>query len=94
MKKFFKLIWFAIRAIVFILMAASRCLVLFPFNIAVIVVAIVVVLIGTAERNRNVIEKARRILNITCMYPLWYEMHYLVPEVEKYNGLHKELFTI
>ena len=90
MKKFFKFIWFAIRAIVFILVAASRCLVLFPFNIAAVIVA----LIGDAKRNQNVIEKARRILNITCMYPLWYEMHYLVPEIEKYNGLDKELFEI
>lgn len=90
MKKFFKFIWFAIRAIVFILVAASRTLVLFPFNIAVIIVG----LIGTAKRNRNVLDKARRILRVTCMYPLWYEMHYLVPEIEKYNGLHRELFTI
>ena len=87
MKKFFKFIWFAIRAIVFILVAASRCLVLFPFNIAVTIVG----LIGYARRHLN---KAGRILNVTCMYPLWYEMHYLVPEVEKYNGLHKELFKI
>ena len=90
MKKFFKFIWFAIRAIVFILVAASRCLVLFPFNIAVVIVG----LIGTTKRNRNVMEKTGRILRVTCMYPLWYEMHYLVPEIEKYNGLHKELFKI
>ena len=90
MKKFFKIIWFAIRAIVFILVAASRGLVLFPFNIAVIVV----VLIGSTKRNWNFMDKTGRILNVTCMYPLWYEMHYLVPEIEKYNGLHKELFKI
>lgn len=86
MKKFFKFIWFAIRAIVFILVAASRGWVLFPFNIAVIIVG----LIGSAKS----MDKAGRILNVTCMYPLWYEMHYLVPEIEKYNGLHKELFKI
>lgn len=90
MKKFFKFIWFAIRAIVFILVAASRCLVLFPFNIAVIIVG----LIGTAKVNPNVREKTAKILSVTSMYPLWYEMHYLVPEIEKYNGLHKELFKI
>lgn len=90
MKKFFRFIWFAIRAIVFILVAASRGLVLFPFNIAVIIVG----LIGTAKRNWNFKDTAGRILNVTCMYPLWYEMHYLVPEIEKYNGLHKELFKI
>lgn len=90
MKKFFKSIWFAIRAIVFILVAASRCLVLFPFNIAVVIVG----LIGSAKRRWNFIDTAGRILNVTCMYPLWYEMHYLVPEIEKQNGLHKELFTI
>lgn len=86
MKKFFKSIWFAIRAIVFILVAASRCLALFPFNIAVVIVG----LIGTAKCNRNVLEKTATIIRVTCMYPLWYEMHYLVPEIEKYNGLHKE----
>lgn len=86
MKKFFKSIWFAIRAIVFILVAASRTLVLFPFNVTVAIVGY----IGTAKINRNVMEKAGRILRVTCLYPLWYEMHYLVPEVEKYNGLHKE----
>ena len=90
MKKFFKSIWFAIRAIVFILVAASRGLVLFPFNIAVVIVG----RIGFAKANWNVMDKAGRILNVTCMYPLWYEMHYLVPEIEKYNGLHKELFKI
>lgn len=90
MKKFFKLIWFAIRAIVFILVAASRCLVLFPFNVAVIIVG----LISTAKCNRNVMEKTATILRVTSMYPLWYEMHYLVPEIEKQNGLHKDLFTI
>lgn len=90
MKKFFRFIWFAIRAIVFILVAASRGLVLFPLNIAV-----VVGLICSAKRHRNFIDTAGRILNVTCMYPLWYEVHYLVPEVEKYNGLHKEeLFKI
>lgn len=94
MKKFFRFIWFAIRAIVFILVAASRCLVLFPFNIAVVIAVVIIVLNGTAKRNRNVIEKARRILNVTCMYPLYYEMHYLVPEIEKYNGLSKSLFKI
>lgn len=90
MKKFFKIIWFAIRAIVFILVAASRSLVLFPFSIAVIIVG----LISSAKRNWDAMEKAGRILNVTCMYPLWYEMHYLVPEIEKYSGLHKELFKI
>ena len=82
MKKFFKFIWFVIRAIVFILVAASRSLVLFPFNIAVTIVCY----IGSA--------KAGRILNVTCMYPLWYEMHYLEPETEKYSGLHKESFNL
>lgn len=90
MKRFFRFIWFAIRAIVFILVAASRSLVLFPFNIAVVIVW----LIGSTKRNWNVMNIAGRILNVTCMYPLWYEMHYLVPEIEKYNGLHKELFKI
>lgn len=90
MKKFFRFIWFAIRAIVFILVAASRGLVLFPLNIAVVIVG----LIGSAKRGWNFMDKAGRILNVTCMYPLWYEMHYLVPEIEKYNGLHKELFKI
>lgn len=90
MKKFFKFIWFAIRAIVFILVAASRCWVLFPFNIAVVIVE----RISFAKGNWNVMDKAVRILNVTCLYPLWYEMHYLVPEVEKYNGLYKELFKI
>lgn len=90
MKKFFRFIWFAIRAIVFILVAASRGLVLFPFNIAVAIV----LFIGSTKRNWNVMNTAGRILNVTCMYPLWYEMHYLVPEIEKYNGLHKELFKI
>lgn len=89
MKKFFRFIWFAIRAIVFILVAASRSLVLFPFNVTMVIVW----LIGYA-RNWNLLVTAGRILNVTCMYPLWYEMHYLVPEVEKYNGLHKELFKI
>ena len=90
MKKFIKIIWFAIRAIVFILVAASRGWVLFPFNIVVIIVG----LISSAKRNWNLMDKAGRILNVTLMYPLWYEMHYLVPEIEKYNGLHKELFKI
>lgn len=90
MKKFFKFIWFAIRAIVFILVAASRGLVLFPLNIAVAIVW----LIGSTKRNWNAMNTAGRILNVTCMYPLWYEMHYLVPEIEKYNGLHKELIQL
>lgn len=90
MKKFFKFIWFAIRAIVFILVAGSRGCVLFPFNIVVIIVG----LIGTAKCDRNVMEKTATIIRVTCMYPLWYETHYLVPEIEKYNGLHKELFKI
>ena len=90
MKKFFKIIWFAIRAIVFILVAASRGWALFPFNIVVIIVG----LISSAKRNWNLMDKAGRILNVTLMYPLWYEMHYLVPEIEKNNGLHKELFKI
>lgn len=90
MKKFFRFIWFAIRAIVFILVAASRSLVLFPLNVAVVIVG----LIGSAKRHWNVASKAWKVLNITCMYPLYYEMHYLVPEIEKYNGLHKELFKI